>query len=59
VDYLGGMDENILKESLQRTLYEYRSVFEVKDEVTKYFEVVSSVAPQAMPEVPDENFFAK
>lgn len=59
VDYLGGMDENILKESLQRTLYEYRSVFEVKDEVTEYFEVVSSVAPQAMPGVPDENFFAK
>lgn len=56
--YLGGMSPQIIAESLKRSLYEYRSAKEQKENVLFYLNIVNQIEPEAVPELPDDDFFA-
>lgn len=56
--YLGSMSPQIIAESLKRSLYEYRSAKEQKENILFYLSIVNQIEPEAVPELPDDDFFA-
>lgn len=56
--YLGGMSPEIIAQSLKRSLYEYRSAKDQKENITFYLNTVKQIEPEALPELPDDAFFA-
>ncbi len=56
--YLGGMSPEIIAQSLKRSLYEYRSAKDQKENITFYLNTVKQIEPEAVPELPDDAFFA-
>lgn len=56
--YLGGMNPQIIAESLKRSIYEYRSAKEQKENIFFYLSIVSQIEPEAVPELPNDDFFA-
>lgn len=56
--YLGGMSPEVIEESLRRTLYEYRSAKDQKEDIVFYLNTVKQIEPEAMPALPDDAFFA-
>jgi len=56
--YLGGMSPEIIEQSLERTIYRYNSAKEKKEEIIFYLSVVNQIEPEAVPRVPDDDFFA-
>ncbi|MFN4190222.1 MAG: ABC transporter substrate-binding protein [Pseudothermotoga sp.] len=56
--YLGGMNPQIIAESLKRSIYEYQSAKEEKENILFYLSIVSQIEPEAVPELPNDDFFA-
>ncbi len=56
--YLGGMSPQIIAESLKRSIYEYRSAKEQKENILYYLSTVSQIEPEAVSELPNDDFFA-
>ncbi|MEJ5229215.1 ABC transporter substrate-binding protein [Pseudothermotoga sp. U03pept] len=56
--YLGGMNPAVIEQALERTIYRYNSAKEKKEEIIFYLSVVNQIEPEAVPRVPDDDFFA-
>ncbi|MGB9614906.1 MAG: ABC transporter substrate-binding protein, partial [Fervidobacterium sp.] len=52
-----GIPANVLRNSLDRSQYNYISVRDCKDEVLNYLKKLNELYPDGMPKVPDDNFF--
>jgi len=56
--YLGNINPLVIEESLGRTIYEYKTAKESKKEIIEYLKIVNQIEPVAIPEIPDDEFFA-
>jgi len=55
--YFSGMPAPVLKESLSRSEYAYKSVLKIRNEVQSFMKTINEIYPEIP--VPDEGFYAK